>query len=167
MILESLQQRLRDLQALHAVTYEQVNMARKQMMSLDMVQLADCAYVLNEASKLADDLRKECKGLSETLQKIACARWVTTGDGEPIRGELCTATPQIKEMRQMPKSGTPEYSKLMAHFGVIDDTLPIHPHWPAMVEYLTSRTEQGLPPPPGMEGAEVYQQCSLTMRRKS
>lgn len=169
---DMLEHRLRDWQVLHSMTYEQVAMARKKLAELSLEDLADCASVLNDLEKLADDTRKECRMLSELMQKTACVRWATSGSTEEtIRGERCTATPTIREMRALPdrKRDPEKYEALMKHLGATPETIDsgvLSLHWPSMVEYLSHRAEQGLPPPPGLEGSTTYEQYSLTIRRK-
>lgn len=169
---DMLEHKLRDWQVLHADTYEQITMARKRLAGLSLEDLADCASVLNDLEKLADDTRKECRMLSELMQKTACVRWATSGSTEEtIRGERCTATPTIREMRALPdrKRDPERYAKLMEHYGASQaaiDSGVLSLHWPSMVEYLSKRAEQGLPPPPGLEGSTTYEQYSLTIRKK-
>jgi hypothetical protein len=171
--LDQLEQLFTDVRTLHANAYEQVCMARNAAPSLPLEDMADCAYVLNEMSKLADDMRKEAKLLSEILQRFACIRWATQPDasGEVVRGKLCTASPNIREMRHLPsREKEPEkYKALLRHFGVPEEHIEsgvLHVTYPVMVDYLTKRAEQGLPPPPGLEANKAYQLYSLIMRKK-
>lgn len=168
----------RKVREAHAAAHEAiVRMTSEVKDCLDIKELADFAYATQDAWKLADDTRKQLNILHELVEKIAGVLWATTSmDGEPIRTEYCTATPNPKPIATIPKRSTdPEaYKTLMLHLGVPEallntdneDKEVIRPHWPGFVDYLTRELAAGRPLPPGIHPDKTYMKYNLSIRAK-
>lgn len=132
---------------------------RKNKYSLkDMVNFI---YVMREISKFADDLRKEADGISHLFENMACAVWVTQGDGEPIRSALATGTPDVKLAIKIPsrKTQPEEYAKLMKHFEIPEQAITdkvVKLYWPGLCEHVSLLAEEGKPLPPGVDPNNTY-----------
>lgn len=132
-------------------------------------ELTDAAYVFNQAAALLHELQKNATATHEHLEKIVCARWVRESDGEPIRTEYCTATPKVGQCAKFPKKGEPDYVTFLTDLGVPADIVGkdvLRPHWPGVVEHITSLAVTGRPMPKGLETDKVYSVFSLTIKKK-
>jgi hypothetical protein len=161
---------------LHAEVYGRLAKARKQVNTLSMEELADLSYMLRELSKLADDIKKESFNLKGLAEKIACVLWVNMHMNEPegadpIRTELCTATPHVQQRASLPnqKANPKEYALLMDWLGVpktiVEQDL-VRCHWPSFQERIHQLLEQGKPLPAGVNVERVYDEYSLIVRKK-
>jgi len=136
--------------------------------------LADEAFVLRQLEELADDTRKDCRAVKETIEKCACLLWVeenmnTSGRGDPIRGDLCVATPDVKEMASLPRPKTqPEqYGALMTWLGIPLSVVAqdlVRPHWPGFTDKISELAATGQPLPPGIDPDKTYPLYKLTTR---
>ncbi len=161
-----------NLKKLHAETYATLILERGEIETCsDMELLADKVYALREISRLADDLRKESHSLMEVASKIACIIWTAHSDGDPIRTDLCTATPKIMQGAYIPKreKNPKEYYALMQYLGIpkeVSERETVRVHWPSFCELLTEKSEKGEPLPGGIDPNKLYTKYSLSIRAK-
>jgi hypothetical protein len=170
--LETLEVRLAEVVKLHADVYETLTFVRKRLAEQPLEDLADITCVLNQMDKLGDDIRKECKFLSEAAQKSACLLWAVLGSCKPIQGRLCTASTDVKQMASLPnKSKDPvNYIKLLEYLGLPPERIEdgtLVPHWPSIVLFFTELMAQGKPLPAGIDVGKAYNLYGLRIRRKT
>lgn len=130
----------------------------------DMAELADAVYALKETEKLAEDVEKETRKLRELAEKLCCAAWLSS-DGDVIRTNYVSATPEVKQTMETPKPGTEGYAALCAHFGVNPDS-PYRPHWPSMLEVVSADLAAGRPAPPGLNPEKTWTVFRVATRKK-
>jgi len=133
--------------------------------SADLREIADDIYALKEVEKLLEDARKEIKGISEDLIRQGCHLYVLAGDGDPIRTEYCTASPDAKPTVKLPKKDSPEYQQLMDYFGVPKDA-PFSPDWNKMIERVEADLAEGKPCPKGCDPSKMYILPKMVIRKK-
>ena len=131
----------------------------------DLGTLCDTIYALKESGKLLEESRKEVDRLVRQLEYEACQLYVMTSDGEPVRTEYCTASPDVKQTVITPKKGTPEYEALCRHFNVDPDG-PFAPHWTKMIDHVSAELAAGRPLPPGCDPNKVTAICKVGIRKK-
>ena len=136
---------------------------KSQNGEIPLETIADIHLILREMSTLANDLRKETDGARDFLGRIACLLYLreslNEGSGDPIRGELAIATPDIKQVATLPKRGTDEHAQLCHFLGINHEAVKsgvVHIHWPAVVELLTETARLGKPLPPGIDPKKTY-----------
>lgn len=153
---------------LHRVVVENLFRLQSELSSMSLEEMLDVAHGLKETFRALDDARKECEDVVKTLEQVMCLIWVkksvSTNSDEPIRSEYAIGTPRVKRMMHIPKRGTEEYTTLMASMGVVSEDL-VRPHWPSMVDHVTSLLSSGGEPPPGMSG-ETYDIHAVTIRKR-
>ena len=128
-------------------------------------ELADALYALKQIAELCDDARKEANRLIELFEKLTCRLWVLQDNGDLIRTEYCTASPDIKQTVKTPKEGTPEYAEFASSFGVPPD-VPFRPHWPSIIKRVSEDMAAGKPLPPGCDPREIINICKVGIRKK-
>ena len=87
---------------------------------------------------------------------------------ETIKGKLCTASPHVKHMPKLPKSGTPEYAELLIHLGVpkeLAESGRVSPRHNGMVDYVTELHEEGKPLPPHVHFAYPDYRCTYRTKK--
>ena len=140
----------------------------------DEKELADIHYAMKECVKFLEDMRSEARKVSDIVTKCACMIWMQEGGGDPIRSEYCTATPDVKQMTNLPrKSHNPErFATFMTALG-IDEALwnregppAVELNWNGMVELVSERLSQGLPLPEGIDPSATYSIFKLHIRGK-
>jgi len=166
---------LRDLKKQHATLYTALSRMRDKanVAGLTQSDRVDVAYVLKEAAKLLDDLRKEANHSRELIENVACAVFVqehaaSLDPPSNIKGQFVTGTPDVKEAASLPrKSVDPDrYYAMMKALGVEDSALEadvVRPHWPTIVDLLTKRAEAGLQPIAGIDPSSTYPVYSIRL----
>jgi len=161
---------LEALTKLHADLYEAFVSVRKTATTQDLEKLVDAACILRDIEKLGDDLRTESKMLAYLIAKLVCMQWAVLNTGKPIRGTLCSASPQVRQMAVVPNvNRDPDgYRRLMKFLGCPDERIDdgvFHIHWPKLVDYITDRLANGLPMPEGVDTSKTYDIYSLVIRK--
>lgn len=132
---------------------------------------ADAVFVLRKTREQIKSLSTELEVLEQKLIDVTCLVWVTSMNNEPVRGNLCTGTPDIKEAPVIPSRKTePElYSKMLTDLGVVDSEVvssdAVRPHWPGLMEMVSNRIAAGRKKPEWVR--ETRPQYKLTVREKS
>ena len=119
----------------------------------DMEDLADCGFLMREMADTLDDLRKECNARKDIISTILAVRmtrdFLDGASTEMItRGELASATPDVKVEPMIPKAGTPEYASMCKALGVSQEMIEtgvLKPHYKHLSTWLTERVEKALP----------------------
>jgi hypothetical protein len=166
-----------DSRKVHADLYTELNVLREAVLKCaDVNEIADAAYVLRETEKFFKDLEKEARLLREHIERMACIIWVQAGDPAPIRTEYCSAKPDVKMMVSLPKrkQDPAGYAELMTGLGIprglwdipSEQHAPIEPHWPGMIDYVSSLMEQGKPLPGGLDPTKTYSIYKLQITRR-
>lgn len=160
----------------HADLYRHLIYVRDNLKDLTQEDLVDIALVLRSISALADDIRKECNGIKELVERVVCLRWVQATLNDPgapdaIRGELATGTPDVRQMASLPRPNSdPEgYEKLMRSIGAITAARKdlVRPHWPGLTEWITRLAKKGKQLPKGIDPNKTYPLYRLfPLRRK-
>lgn len=144
----------------------------------DIKELADAAYAMHKLEQYADAVKKLARTERERIARLCCMLWVrTSDDGEPIRTEYVTASPNIKTVPKIPKKHEdPElYKNFLMALGVSEEMAslenpPVAAHWPDLVDYCTNLAAQGKPLPPALEvtktNYDVYE-LRFTEKRKA
>ena len=136
--------------------------------------LADLVYATKQCKNLVEDSVRDLRSLIELSEKLTCLLWTRLGDPNPIRTEHCTATPRVGQMASLPKrKSNPEgFKKLMEYFKVPPalwdlpdgERGPVEFDWKGVTELITSRAEQGLPLPPGIDPQKTYPVYGVTCK---
>lgn len=147
----------------HEAAYPKL-IAAKNNMPTDAEGMADVVYALKQASALFEDMRKETDKVVKFAEQLCCALWLR-GDGQPIRTEYCTGSPDVKQTAQTPKPGTDEYAMFCDYFG-IDPNAPFRPHWPTVLEKISQLIAEGKPLPPGCDPSKQWTIFSVSVRKK-
>lgn len=155
-------------QKLHRLVVENLFRLRETINEMTVEEMVDVALGLRETARLLNDGRKECDDCLKTFEQAVCLLWVhkslTNNSEDPVRGEYAIGTPRVKLMMHMPKRDTEEYSTLLASMGVPESDL-VRPHWPSMVDHVSTLLSEGKQPPPGMSG-ETYDLYTVTLRKR-
>lgn len=154
---------------IHLLTLELTD--RMKAKSFEQADLADLGYLFRELEREQDDARKEAKARRELATRLMCIAYVNTPEGlasteDVIKGELATATLDLKMMSILPKKGQPEYYILGEHFGMTPDLLEtglFKFDWVAVQDYVSRCMEDGLPIPPGL--GKKYPDYRATFRK--
>jgi hypothetical protein len=120
-------------------------------------EMVDVGYLFKRAGEMLDDARKECNHKKEQLGRVLAAiitrRALQDGTDAVARGELASATPDVKMRATIPRKGTSEYDALMTHFGVRREFLEsgaLSLHWSHLSDWLTEAAARGEKVPPGI-----------------
>jgi hypothetical protein len=142
--------------------------------SFELEDLTNIAYAVHESNKFADDLEKETRVFHDFLSKKVGALWVAGSSAPaPIRTEYVTTTPRVKKVATVPsKKKEPEqFARLMTSLGVPQElwnsdseSAALAIHWPGLMEEITRREAEGLPPLDGIDPTKMYTQFDLTHR---
>ena len=129
-------------------------------------ELVNFIYVMRDIAKFAEDLRKETNAIEQIAVNVACAIWITREQDNPIRASLATGTPNIKIAAAIPNQRRePEaFEALMGSLGVdakavINNT--VKPHWPGIMEHISTLAEKGLPLPKGIDRDKTCTQYKM------
>jgi DNA-binding transcriptional ArsR family regulator len=125
-------------------------------------ELVDRLALLHKINDLLKDCTKEINAVYGDLEKVIGILWTAIGSTEPIRASLATGTVDVKFVPKLPKKDTDDWRKLMEFLGSPNAVFTLH--WPRFKEFLSERTAQGLPPPPGVK--ESYPEYHVTLRMK-
>lgn len=149
--------------------------------------LADVAVILAEAEKFAEDTNKEIKAFRKTMERLTVMKYLQDAtlvmQGEPIRTEYVTATPEMKTCAKIPEADKQpeEYAALMTYLGIDpvlwdkgkvltelgeEETEVTKINWPGFQSLVTRLQAAGLPLPDGIDPAKTYQLFSLRMRKR-
>lgn len=156
-----------DVKEAHKKLYEAITTLREFAGETgSMLELADIAYSLHVCEKFVVDSKKELGAFRTLLDRLICAIWTETKIHEPIRTAHVTCSPDIKMMAKIPsRHKDPEgFKKLMEFLGLDrelwdkeeEDHLPIHIHYPGMIDYLSNLAAQGRPLPDGVDPGSMY-----------
>lgn len=135
-------------------------------------ECADLALVAKKSEELIDELRKALYRVKELAIKKACTIWaVTSTDGEPIRTEYTTATPDVAEAVAFPKRDEhpDKYAALMAYMGIDpglwkDCQYPaVDFHYNGMIDLIAGCRQRGQQFPPGLDESKVYTTYKLRL----
>lgn len=145
--------------------------AEQAVLSADLKELADHVMWLKEIEKLFDDCRKNAHNILELVEKLTCIAWATTSDGDPIRTEYCTATPQPKKMGRIPSrtKHPEEYEAFMTEMGIPRELIDVGAvtfNWNAMIEFISQRLARGENPPKCFDPNKLYDIYKVLVRAK-
>lgn len=142
---------------------------------MPLPDLVDASFFLNELA--GDDgcteiIRKECDAQRGELARILCSIWLAQRLSDPetgstLTGQYAQGRPDVKHGANLPKKGSDDMRKLMEFAGMreyTEDTV-LRIHWPRLVDLITARTKEGLPPPPGIPAELVYPIYQMTHLR--
>lgn len=165
--------------ALHAETHRTLRAIRAELESLSakgMGELAETALVAAEIRKLVDDTSGECGVLRRECEQMACMMWIQSGSNGPIRTEYVTASADIKMQAKLPdrRIDPAGFARLMEHLQVprelwdvpVECSAAVQPHWPGMLEYISTLIGTGRPLPPGVDATTLYPIYKLILRAR-
>lgn len=142
-----------------AATVDIGEQLKKNRRAFPHPEMADMGFFARELERLLDDMRKDAKSQKELLGKLLCIDVMQESledqgnSDDVIHGKYARAECDMKMEAVLPKKGTPEYRKLLEHFGVSDEAIDhglFSIHWNWMKEYLTELAQQGKKTPPGV-----------------
>lgn len=164
------------LQRCYKEQYRYIVQLREKLERLPLTEAIDIGFLLREMGTLSEDLRKELGHLRELLERIVCIKWIAhslndPSKAQPIRGELATGSPDVKQAAALPreKDNPAAYAAFMSQLGVSGDALNfslVRPHWPAMMDYFSALAEKGKPLPRGINVDKTYPIYKVTFRRR-
>lgn len=132
--------------------------------------ICDATALLKKAEELAKDMRKELNATLRQLQKAGCMLFLRDGLlGESCKTAWVSARPDTKTLPPIPrKSDNPEaYRAFAQHFGVPEALIEsgaFKPHWPSIVDYVTSAESNGQTMPPGIDPTSCTTEYTLVCR---
>ncbi len=140
----------------HRETYEKLQtLSAHTRNCADPHELADIGYTLREMERLTDDIHKKLRADLETCQQVSCAICHASKE-MTVRTPYVTASVDVKLQAKVPKrSENPEaYDALLKELGVpkhlIESGL-FEVRWPELCTYITERTRDEKPLPPGVD----------------
>lgn len=133
--------------------------------------VADANLVLDEITKLMEDLRKQAFAKTVLTNKLLCLRWLQIADGEPIRTKVCSYSPRVIHMPKIPshKKEPEAYAAVCRYFGLSDETIEnrtFQPHWPSLLKRVEELAEEGKPLPAGLDKQPTYPEYRVTRTKK-
>ncbi len=144
----------------------------------------DFGIIFRDIENMMDEIRKEAKARHETAGRIIAMIWSQLALANPnnppdevVRGELGSASPNVKQQGKIPERGTPEYFDFLKFLGFpkevadkycfstdnIPTPLKLSVDWNGLGDWLTYRAAAGLPVPPSI--GKTYPVFSSTFRR--
>lgn len=158
-------------EALHDAAFQIGSALQRDINAMTEGEMTDAGYLFRECERLLNDARKEAErrkdGLGKVLVALVTKRALSSGCELIARGELATATPDIKMRAKIPKKDTPEYFALLEAMGVPEDmrkTGVLTFHWRHMSDWITEAASRGVKLPPGI--ASVVPDATVTYRKK-
>lgn len=133
--------------------------------------LVDSGFLCREIANICTDIRKAAELRMAIIGKFLAARAaVASMQGEllELKGELATATPDLKTKPKLPENGSPEFNKLMRWIGVSEELLKtnmLRPSFTAIQDELTRRAAAGEKPPPGI--SVTFTEAMVVFRRRN
>lgn len=164
--------------AAHEEIFRQLKAVEQEMKkNMNMVELCDYAYAINESHTLMESSKKELWKLRELSNKLVCGLYLQTDmSSRSIHTDYVTATPDIGRSPNIPseKSDPAGYKQLMDYLNIPDfgedengnKIEPVRPHWPGLVEYIKKLDAVGKPVPPGIDVSKLTPVYKLTLRKK-
>lgn len=164
--------------AAHESIFNQLKKLEREVNeNMNMVELCDYAYAVDQAYNHIEDLKKELWKLREACNKRVCALVLQSNYQErSIHTDYVTATPNISRSPSIPseKSDPAGYKKLLDHLGIPDfgtdeegnKIEAVRPHWPGLVSYIQKLDAAGKPTPPGIDVNKLTPVYKLTLRKK-
>jgi hypothetical protein len=133
----------------------------------DLPGMVDDLYGLRETWKLLDSMRRDVNKRVEALERKICLTYIALPDvdGDPVKTDFCTASPDAKQTVKLPAKDSPEYRQLLAYFGVPLDA-PFSPDWNKMIERVTQELAEGKPCPPGCDPKAMYTICKVAVKKR-
>ena len=165
---------LREARELHSKVF-QVLVGIKRVFGrreTTLEELVDMCWLLRQASKLYDDLRKELNKQDEIISIVVANRWLMRPTHGPIRGELATGSPDVRDQPCIPRrSENPEaYDNMLRSLGVPEDvvaTAAIRIDFEGIGNFLAALQESGKPVPDFLKKAgESYTKATLRLTTK-
>jgi len=131
---------------------------------LTLEEMTDVVYILRECNELIENMRKEADSCSNHVQQMTCVKWATAHindptKADPIRTELCTGTPEIRQAPHVPnpRSEPEEWAKVCKFFGIPDNAQGlVRLHWPSISTAVTKMLAEGKPLPDGVDPSRTY-----------
>lgn len=163
-----------EVQRLYHTVYQKMSELSGQLRPGKMPcgDMVDIGYLLREMENILDELRKEVKARKELTGKLIAFERVQafvedSSIDMTVRGSLASGTPDVKQLPELPKKGTPEYGQLLAYFGATEAQIQqgaLKPDFKVIAELCTQRAADGLPNPPGIGKTfpsyeTVYRKC--------
>jgi len=150
-----------DVKNIYGSLYSKLVDIRVHSKDLSQEERVNILYIIKEISKYCNDLRKECDGIVDLIEKLVCAIHTHRGITEPIRASLATGSPKVTLSVKIPnrKRDPEKYKLLMNYLGVPDEAAcegTVRPHWPSICAKLTEMAENGEPSPPGIDPDGTY-----------
>lgn len=135
-------------------------------------ELIDLCWLLRQTSKLYDDLRKELARQDDTISIVVANRWLMRPTHGPIRGELATGSPDVRDQPCIPRrSDNPEaYDAMLRDLGVPEDVVSsaaIRIDFEGIGNFLAALQQAGKPVPAFLKKAgESYTKATLRLTTK-
>lgn len=130
---------------------------------------ADASLAAREAAKAMEHCSKQLRRLEYLSTQVCCALWASTPSAQKIKTEYCSASPSVVHKPVVPSftRSNEKYKEAMRGLGVPDAVIEsgmLNFHWKRLCEHVTSLTEQGLPPPPGINILDTAPKFTLNAR---
>ena len=119
--------------------------------------LVDACWLVRNMQTHCEDMRKMLWRVEQTMIYKACMLWLKS-DGKPIRGNLATGSPDVKDAPVLPsRSADPEkYDSVLREIGIPESIIAaggVRFHYEGMAEYITQLQREGRPIPEFLENA--------------
>lgn len=168
----------------HEKVYRLTQALQQMFARADNETRANIGFACREAYKFADDSRKLIEGAGDLAERMTCLDYLQTSiDGEPIRTEYVTATPDMKVSASVPtiEKNPIGYQKLMDYLGIDpvlrdkgkvlteegeEETEVIKVNWNGFTSLLSRLQQAGYPMPDGIDPSATYTTYRLRYRKK-
>lgn len=147
---------------------------QQRLGEVSSAELTDVGFLLREYAEMLDSARRELESRRRELEKLLARRLakaaINSSDASAAqcKGDLATATVNVKAVPSLPKKHTPEWNSLLDSMGVnpeARDSRLVELHWPSVAQWLTDLEHQGRPLPPELANS-VRMEPTVTFRRK-
>lgn len=136
-------------------------------------ELCDLGFLCREAVIQFEEIRKDIGATKVLVDRIMCIKamstMLTTQSGEDlVHGTLASGKPNYRKSITLPKKDTPEFEKMMEHFGVSlagVDMGVVKVSWKKVCDYVTELAELGKPLPDFIP--KIHDDYTVIHRRKS
>lgn len=158
------------LQKLQMDIHQELAAIAQSIPSETVPDLVDAGYLCRELSSMCDDLRKGLTNRQVVIARYLAARAAVDGmqgSETSLKGELATATPDIKVMPKIPENGSTDYIELMRWIGVPDELISrdmLRPSFSTIQRVLTQMAVDGKKPPPGI--SMTYTDAQVVFRKR-
>lgn len=153
---------------MHSHVLETLQTVSQQVGLGDGALLCDTIYVLKQAHKHIDDMRKAINRVLDVKQKEGCFAMLQHPEGK-FEGEWASGTPLVTEQPYMPSSDDENYAAFMYELGVPDELAArgiVKPSFTGVQNLVAQYAAAGKPVPAALQTAKTIKRFTVVARSK-